>query len=191
MLPQATLYKIAGRLALGSALYLLVTASGCTPPSATQTPTQPNNATTESIGLKIFDYDAIQKLIAAHHGQVVVLDCWSTSCPPCIEEFPKLVALHNQYDPAKLACISLSFDFEGPGKPEEVQPDVLKFLRSQHAAFENILGSEPSDTLLKKMTLASVPAVFVYDRQGNVHRFEGNNAYDRVTSLVQQLVEAK
>jgi thiol-disulfide isomerase/thioredoxin len=197
MLSRATFYRIAVQLALGAATCILTTASGCnTSTSTNQTPTQLTNAsvesaTAESVTLKILDYDAIQQLIASHHGQIVVLDCWSTSCPPCIEEFPKLVALHKQYNPSQLACISLSFDFEGPGKPEEVEPDILKFLRSQHATFENILGSEPSDTLLKKMNLASVPAVFVYDHQDNVYRFEGNKAYDEVIPLVQQLIDNK
>jgi thiol-disulfide isomerase/thioredoxin len=153
-----------------------------------QTRPLPVEEASPGVTLQILDYDAIQKLIAAHRGQVVVLDCWSTSCPPCVEEFPKLVALHKKYDPAKLACISLSFDFEGLGKPQDVQGDVLKFLEEHGATFENVLGAEPSDTLLKKMQLASVPAVFVYDRQGNVQRFEGSKAYDQARELVKKLL---
>jgi thiol-disulfide isomerase/thioredoxin len=183
----AAFYRIAAVYALFS-----IALSGCGQHiEATQNQSAPNESAAHGVSLQILDYDRIQKLIAAHRGQVVVLDCWSTSCPPCIEEFPKLVALHNKYDPSQVACISLSFDFEGIGKPENVRPDVLIFLQDQQATFENVLGNEASDVLLKKMGLASIPAVFVYDRQGNVHRFEGSKAYDDVPSLVKQLVNER
>jgi thiol-disulfide isomerase/thioredoxin len=186
MSSRAVFYRIASAGALLIAGSLL----GCGQRKGTaQNPPLGREAAATGVTLQILDYGGIQKLVASHRGQVVVLDCWSTSCPPCIEEFPKLVALHNKYDPSQLACISLSFDFEGLGKPEDVQAEVLKFLQKQEAAFANILCSESSDLLLKKMKLASIPAVFVYDREGNVHRFEGSKAYDEVPALVKKLLE--
>lgn len=174
---------------IASAVAVGVSLPGCgTPSEPVRVQAEPSEEAPPGVTLQILDYDAIQKLIAAHRGQVVVLDCWSTSCPPCVEEFPKLVALHKKYDPAQLACISLSFDFEGFGKPQDVQGEVLKFLEGHGATFENVLGAEPSDTLLKKIQLASIPAVFVYDRQGNVERFEGSKAYDQARELVEKLL---
>jgi thiol-disulfide isomerase/thioredoxin len=182
------LYLIAAAVAL-----LASGSSGCgnSTPQNEHVPAPSSGGLKQLISLQILDYEGIQKLIAGHRGQVVVMDCWSTSCPPCIEEFPKLVALHKKYDPTQLACISLSFDFEGLGKPEDVQADVLRFLQKQGATFENVLGGEASDVLLKQMNLASIPAVFVYDRQGKVHRFEGSKAYDDVPALVKQLLDQK
>jgi thiol-disulfide isomerase/thioredoxin len=151
------------------------------------------NTTAESpakpaVALKTLDYNAIQELIASHKGKVVVMDCWSTSCEPCMREFPKLVALHKKHGADKVACISLSFDYEGIGKPEEVRPGVLEFLEKQQATFDNILCSEESDTLRKKMELSSIPAVYVYDRDGNAKRFEGEEVYKEVPALVEKLV---
>lgn len=185
MQAQAIFYRI------GLVIALIISGGvfGCNAQTGTPHTQQVGDSATP-VTLKIANFDEVQKIIAAHRGQVVVMDCWSTSCPPCIEEFPKLVALHRNYPPAKLACISLSFDFEGLGKPEDVEADVLKFLRSQNATFENLLGGEGSDVLLKKMQLASIPAIFVYDRQGEVHRFDGSKAYDEAAALVKTLVEA-
>lgn len=185
MQAQAIFYRIG----LAVALIISGGVSGCNSQTGTPHTPQVGDSAPPTVTLKIADFDEVQKSIAAHSGQVVVLDCWSTSCPPCIEEFPKLVAMHRNYPPAKLACISLSFDFEGLGKPEDVEADVLKFLRSQNATFENLLGGEASDVLLKKMQLASIPAMFVYDRQGEVHRFEGSKAYEEAAALVKTLVE--
>jgi thiol-disulfide isomerase/thioredoxin len=141
-----------------------------------------------AVVLKTLDYDGLKKLIASHKGKVVVMDCWSTSCAPCIKEFPKLVALHKQYGPKKLACISLSFDYDGSDKIEEVRPPVLAFLERQKATFDNVLSSTPSDELSKKLEIPAIPAVFVYDHNGKVaKRFEGNKAYDEVPALVEKL----
>jgi thiol-disulfide isomerase/thioredoxin len=175
------------RLVAFLCLAILSTAVGCDrktepPANPVVTPAKP------TVALQTLDYDGIQKLIASHKGKVVVMDCWSTSCDPCIKEFPKLVELHKIHGADKVACISLSFDFEGIGKPEDVQPDVLNFLKKQQATFDNVLCSEESDTLRKKMQLASIPAVYVYDREGNAKRFEGEEAYKEVPALVEKLI---
>jgi len=150
------------------------------------------------VDLKILDFDGIQKLIESHRGKVVVMDAWSTSCKPCLEEFHNLVELHQKYGPDRVACISLSFDYEGIGKPEEQRERVLKFLREQGATFDNVLSSEESDALYRKFKLASIPAVFVYDRDGRlVKRFDNEKAkskadafsYAQVKKLVADLLE--
>jgi thiol-disulfide isomerase/thioredoxin len=153
--------------------------------------------TNDDVRLSIVDFQGIQERIAAHRGKVVVMDAWSTSCPPCLAEFHNLVELHKSRAGKDLACISLSFDFEGLGKPEEQQEPVLKFLRSQGATFENLLSSEESDALYRKFKLAAVPAVFVYDRAGQLRkRFDNEQAkskaeaftYEQVRELVAQLI---
>lgn len=108
--------------------------------------------------------------LAAHRGKVVVLDCWSTSCPPCIKEFPGLVSLARDYG-ERVACLSLSFDYEGFGMPEDALPPVQEFLSQVGAGtVENLLGREDSDTLYEQLGLTSVPAVYVYDRDGTLLR---------------------
>ncbi|MEX0979394.1 MAG: TlpA disulfide reductase family protein [Pirellulales bacterium] len=144
----------------------------------------------DDVKLSILGFDEIQALVASKRGKVVVMDAWSTACPPCMKDFHNLVELSKQYGGDELACISLSFDFEGIGKPEDVQAPVLKFLQSQGAAFDNVMSNEESDALYRKFKLNSVPAVFVYDRAGKLReRFENEGAYAKVRSLVAELVK--
>jgi thiol-disulfide isomerase/thioredoxin len=149
------------------------------------------------VGLELLDYDGIEQLIASHRGKVVVMDAWAMSCPPCVQEFPKLVALSHQFSKDQLACISLSFDYEGIGQPTEKMRRVIDFLGLQQATFDNVLASEESDTMYRKFHLASVPAVFVYDKTGALRRrFDNQKAksaaehftYEDVGRLVEQLV---
>jgi thiol-disulfide isomerase/thioredoxin len=154
-------------------------------------------ADASNVAVKLLKHEQIQELIAGHKGKVVVMDCWSTSCDPCVKEFPNLVALHKKHGPEKVACVSLSFDYEGLGKPEDVLPTVEKFLKEQGATFDNILAADDSESLYKKMNLASVPAVYVYKANGELaKRFDNENAakpedafnYEQVAKLVEQLV---
>lgn len=142
------------------------------------------------VKLSILSFDEIGKLIAGKRGKVVVMDAWSTSCPPCLKDFHNLVELHEEYGPDKLACISLSFDYEGIGQPEDVREPVLGFLRSQGATFDNVMSHEESDVLYRKFKLSSVPAVFVYDRDGKLReRFVDEGAYEQVRPLVAELIQ--
>jgi thiol-disulfide isomerase/thioredoxin len=161
-------------------------------------PKPAQSAPAADVRLAIVDYQGILDQIAAHKGKVVVMDAWSTSCPPCIKEFHNLVELHNQYGPDKVACISLSFDYEGLDKPEDVAPRVLEFLRKQKATFDNLLSNEDSDALYRKFKLAAVPAVFVYGRDGALRkRFDNEKAktkeeaftYEQVKALVAELIK--
>lgn len=151
-------------------------------------------ATARAVELKITDFDGIMHQVAAHRGKVVVMDAWSTQCEPCMKEFPGLVALQQKY-PEQVACISLSFDYEGLGKPEDSRQKVLEFLQLQHATFDNLLCSEPSDDLYAKLKLASVPAVFVYNQQGELaQRFDstkGKFTYKDVAAKVEKLLSEK
>ncbi len=169
------------------------------PASTAATPagsaTTPGNPSAGAVEVQILNYDGIKKLIESNHGKVVVVDVWSTSCPECVQTFPEFVALQQRIGPEKLACISLSLDFEGVGKPETRLPDVQKFLSERAATFDNVLASEADDVICKKMEIPAPPAVFVFDRDGNVkQRFlhaekPGETVYQEVGRLVDQLLK--
>ncbi len=176
-----------------------VSPASATTASANEASTAGGDAAAKpKVELLIENYEGIQTILQAHKGQVVVMDAWSTSCPPCMEEFHNLVDLHKTKGSQGVVCVSLSFDYEGIGKPEEVVEPVLKFLTEQGATFENIMSNEESDALYRKFDLASVPAVFVYDREGKLRkRFDNQKAkskaeaftYAQVNALVDEMLK--
>ncbi len=106
----------------------------------------------------------------------MVLDCWSTSCPPCIKEFPGLLELQKTFG-EEVLCMSLSFDYEGIGDVEEVMPRVRGFLEKVAATIPNMLSKEESDVMLTKLDLVSVPGIFIYGSDGElVKRFDDDMA---------------
>jgi thiol-disulfide isomerase/thioredoxin len=150
------------------------------------------------VKVQILDWAGTQKLIASKKGKIVVLDAWSTSCIPCIKEFPNLVALQKKHP--EIVCMSLNLDYIGlKNKPPEFyQERVLKFLTKQEAAFDNILCSEEAEQVFEKLEIPSIPAVFVYGRDGKLAKtFDNSDAeteeegftYKDVTALVEELLK--
>lgn len=181
--------------------------TGCDLPSpADPAPEQPDAAESPAgsnaeITLAIKSWDEIQQWVQDQRGQVVVIDLWSTSCGPCIREFPHFVALHQSH-PHELSCASLSLDFYGGGtRPEDSEPAVRKFLQSKAATMVNFLCSDPDQHVLEKVGANMVPVALVYDRQGTLHtvfhnddeRFDksGFNYDDHVVPLVESLLANK
>lgn len=134
-----------------------------------------------ALRLELVDHAELMARVAAHRGKVVVLDCWSTSCPPCVREFPGLVRLAAAH-PQGVACLSLSFDYEGLGSPEEAAKGVREFLASVGAErIENLLSREEADVMYRKLELDSVPAVFVWRPEGSLaRRFDDDDAKRRL-----------
>ena len=168
---QAALSCIVGRAGI-LALVLAVGGGGCS-----RAPVAPAPA----LKLDLVDHAALMQRVRAHAGKVVVLDCWSTSCPPCIREFPGLVRLAAAH-PQAVACLSLSFDYEGIGSRDEAAARVREFLASVQAGrIENLLSREEADAMYEKLALDSVPAVYVWRPDGSLaRRFDDDDAKRRL-----------
>lgn len=139
---------------LGAAAAVLLAAAGAASPG---------------IGLTPVDHEGLLREIERHRGKVVVLDCWSTSCPPCVREFPGLVRLASARRP-DVVCLSLALDYDG-GDLDEVLPPVRTFLESVGAHdVTNLIATEEADAMYRKLDLAGVPAVFVWRPDGTLAR---------------------
>lgn len=118
--------------------------------------------------VRLVDHDGLMAEVAAHRGKVVVLDCWSTSCPPCVREFPSLVKLAAAHSPG-VVCLSLAFEYEGIGAAEDSLPAVGAFLEQVGAhGVINMASREEADAMYRKLELASVPAVAVWRADGSL-----------------------
>ena len=121
------------------------------------------------VGLRDAAWKDVKKYVASQKGKVVVLDLWSTGCPPCMREFPNLVKLHQKHKD-KIVCVSLNVDYAGIKKrpPSYFRPAVEKFLKSKQATIRNYMSTTESDEVLEAVDVFSIPAVFVYGRDGKL-----------------------
>lgn len=111
----------------------------------------------------------VESVIEKHKGKVVIVDIWSTSCLPCMTEFPHLVALQKTHG-EKLICISFNVDYVGiKSKPASFYRErVEKFLTKEKAALVNILSTTESDKVFQTLELSSIPAVYVFGTDGKL-----------------------
>jgi thiol-disulfide isomerase/thioredoxin len=145
------------------------------PPKAEQKTV--SNEAPAKIKVEIASFDQIQKAIAKYQGKVVVVDYWSTWCPPCVKELPELVQLHKELGD-KIVCLTVDVDFAGVDgeKPEQHQENVLGVLTKHQAVMRNFISSDPDLAVFEKLKVGSVPALHVFDRTGKLHkRFDNEN----------------
>lgn len=145
---------------------------------------KPTTASASELKIDTLDWDQTLAIVAAHPGQVVVLDLWATYCPPCLKELPGLVALQDKY-PDKVHCVSVCLDFDGDPAipPAKLEPEIRQVLEKFKAhKIQNVLLSIGSDELLKRVNQGSMPLVYVYDQTGKqVHLFPDRSKMDEAT----------
>lgn len=161
-------------------------------------PGEPSADSTEAkVELSVASWDEVQTKVAEQKGKVVVVDLWSTSCLPCVLELPKLAVLQRQH-PDSVVCMSVSLDYTGAAEetPESHREKVMKILKTRNMTVQNFISSTSDLDIYDKIDLASIPAVLVYDREGQLlKRFdndmndygeEGFTYADHIVPLVEQ-----
>ncbi len=148
------------------------------------------------------DWKQALALVAEHKGKVVVVDIWSTSCEPCLKEFPHLVALQKQHG-NDVVCVSFDCDYIGAkNKPVDYYRErVLKALTDMKAeTILNLISTVAADELFVELELDSIPAVYVFDREGKLSKrfdnrtpagggVEGISYEKQIDPLVAELVK--
>lgn len=118
-----------------------------------------------SIDLVPLTLDQWHAEIAGFEGKIVVSDMWATWCIPCIEKFPHMVELSHRYADRGVQFISTSLD--DPTDNEAIAY-AREFLVEQHATFPNYLINENITDTFEGLDLMSIPAVFIYGRDGEL-----------------------
>jgi thiol-disulfide isomerase/thioredoxin len=83
------------------------------------------------VTLDELDVPLAQKLRANKSGNVRVINFWSTTCGPCVAEFPELIDTYRRFQNRNVDFISISMD------PIGQKAKVKKFLESRHAALSS------------------------------------------------------
>jgi thiol-disulfide isomerase/thioredoxin len=146
------------------------------------------------VKLERLTWNQLQKRLANPDVKYTMVDAWSTTCGPCKENFPHVVAMNKKFASKGLAVISLSLD--DPTKKAAVA-EAERFLKQNNATFTNILLDEAEGEGFDKLNINAIPAVFIYGPDGKeVKRFTMDDpdkqfTYDEVEKAVADLLDAK
>ncbi len=136
---------------------------------------------TAPVSLRPLTFAQWQHKLAGYRGQVVIVDFWATWCAPCLERFPHMVSLYQKYGSrGNVRFVSISLD-------DREDPQALQrasdFLKRQKAEFENYRMDEIVPDAFEKLNLLGIPAVFIYDRAGQLrYRLTGDDPNRQFTN---------
>lgn len=138
-------------------------------PLAETAPTPDAAPTDARYPLELKNWDELQTLVASYAGKIVVVDVWSTACEPCLRELPNLITLQAEH-PEEIVCIGINCDYAGVRRkpPEFYRDRVMKVIKDKEAKIVNVMCTEPADELFVHLKIDSIPAVFLYDRTGQL-----------------------
>jgi thiol-disulfide isomerase/thioredoxin len=146
------------------------------------------------VKLEKLKWSQFQQRLVNPKAKYTVVDAWSTTCPPCMENFPHVVEMNRKYAPKGLAIISLSLD---DTDDKSAVAKAEQFLKDKKAVFTNVLLDEASGEGFDKLNINGIPAVFIYGPDGKeVKRFtmddpDNQFTYDQVEKAIAALLGAK
>lgn len=122
--------------------------------------------------------DDLETITKSTEGKVTLYNFWATWCGPCVQEFPHLVKLYNNYKDKGFNLVFISVDM-----PEQVQTKVVPFLKKQNVDFTTYYNDFKSiDDFINyydKNWEGAIPTTYIYNKEGKlVNKFLGSQTYE-------------
>lgn len=96
--------------------------------------------------------------LADYKGKWVLVNFWATWCPPCLEEIPDLVALHED-SKNNLVVIGIALDYKNPKQ-------VLEFADQMMISYPVVLGNYAMAAQIGPVR--GLPMTYLYSPQGKL-----------------------
>ena len=122
--------------------------------------TQPTSGMAPDFTLRLFDGGEIR--LSDLRGKVALLNFWASWCPPCRDEAPDLVALHNDFADAGLVIIGINMLEASAAK-------ALAFIDEYGITYAN--GEDEAQRITTAYHVEAPPESFFIDKSGQVRRF--------------------
>lgn len=103
------------------------------------------------------DLEGKTHTLAGYKGKWVIVNYWATWCPPCLEEIPDLIALHEKRKDMAILGVALEY---------KDAREVRAFVDDNLMSYPVILGDEK---LIRQIGPADVlPTTYLYNPQGQL-----------------------
>ncbi|MDD5705945.1 MAG: TlpA disulfide reductase family protein [Kiritimatiellae bacterium] len=138
--------------------------------SCGQSPSSPHQYTVKTVTA-----EQIRGLLASETNRVTLLHVWATWCPPCVNEFPDIVALAKKHREDGLQVLLVSAD------AQTNVAAVSRFLAAHGVDWQSYLAANVNDSFIRAISPAwsgALPASFYYAADGTLaEAWEGSRSY--------------
>lgn len=109
----------------------------------------------------VFDKNSIISKSDFSEYNLTLIDYWSTTCKPCIEDLPKLVELHKKFKEKGVNFISVTDE----NKKENMEK-ATEILKKNNVAWKNYFDTKKE--FPKKLNASGYPLQILVDRTGKI-----------------------
>ncbi len=128
----------------------------------------------------VVDRNGREWKLSDQRGKVVLMNFWSITCPPCLEEMPSLeilAELSERWDDVEVVAISTDAGWEAVNTVLPADPKLLHLFDPDKSVTEGMFGTE------------LYPETWIIDRDGVVRvRYDG--AFDWSSPIVLDVIES-
>lgn len=128
----------------------------------------------------VHDREGREWKLSDHRGEVVLMNFWSITCPPCLEEMPSLEVLaeiSDRWDDVEVVAISTDAGWDAVSTVLPANPKLTHLFDPDKSVTEGKFGTE------------LFPETWIIDRDGVVRlRYDG--AFDWSSPVVLDVIES-
>lgn len=126
-------------------------------------------------GFVFKDMQGQAQRLSDYRGKWVLVNFWATWCPPCLEEIPDLVALHEAHMKSDLVVIGVALD--------STRESVVQFVAKKHVSYPVVLGDYELAEQVGEVN--ALPTSYLFDPTGKLVSYqEGMVTRESVESYI-------
>lgn len=131
----------------------------------------------------------LDSLKEVYKGKAILFNYWATWCKPCVEEFPDLVKLNNEYKDKDFKLIFVSLDF-GDALGKKTQAFLKKQGVDYTSYYNNFKNDEDLINYMDKNWEGSIPGTFIFDKSGKLEKtLIGKHNYTDFQEVISKLIK--
>ncbi|MEO8343156.1 MAG: TlpA disulfide reductase family protein [Gallionella sp.] len=95
--------------------------------------------------------------LSDYRGKWVLVNFWATWCPPCLNEIPQLISLHNAHQDKDLSVIGIAMDSGSSGT-------VADFVQAHGMSYPVVMGNRKITAQIGAVEV--LPVSYLYNPKG-------------------------